>query len=70
MSGESCPIVPEKAISDEEITRRRKICAECPDHSPPPPAFGSSLRCKFCGCSIEGLVKRAKQCRNAAAPRW
>ena len=73
MSGESCPVPAFKSeFSDEEIVRRRKICAECPDHRETS-SFAktwASLRCKFCGCPVESLVKHSKQCRNAAAPRW
>jgi hypothetical protein len=59
MSSENFP-------TKEEIERRRKICLECPDKV----KADWIASCRFCGCSISGLVKFAKQCKNAAAPRW
>jgi hypothetical protein len=72
MSGESCPVPAFKSeFSDEEIVRRRKICAECPDRRDATFAGKTlQMRCKFCGCPVESLVKHSKQCRNTAAPRW
>ena len=71
MSGESCPVPARKpGVSDEEVVRRRKICAECPDRRDVAFMGNTSLRCKFCGCPVNNLVRHSKQCRNTDAPRW